>query len=148
MKVSTLIRISEPILLLTLLLLASMPTVAAKVTLSPDNWGLEEGKACIDCHRKSSAGLTHQWQDSAHAEANVNCLDCHLADPVDDDAMEHEGSVIATIVSPKDCGRCHQTEYRESTGSVHSKALLLIENRMPALTDNISGKEMIAAGCA
>jgi len=129
-------------------LLASAPALSAKVTLSPDNWGLEEGAACVDCHKKSSPGLAHQWQDSAHAQANVNCLDCHLADSVDDDAMEHEGSIIATIVSPKDCGRCHETEFKESEGSVHSKALMLIKNRMPALADNITGKEMIAAGCA
>lgn len=130
------------------LLLISTPVLSDKVTLSPGNWGLKEGAACIECHKKSSAGLTHQWQASAHAEVNVNCLDCHLADPVDDDAMEHEGSVIATIVSPKDCGRCHEKEYRESEGSVHSKALMLIENRMPALADNMTGKAMITAGCA
>ncbi len=121
---------------------------AEKVALEPSNWGIEEGKACISCHKKSSAGLTHEWENSAHAAAGVNCLDCHLADQVEKDAIEHEGSIIATIVSPKDCGRCHTKEFRETEGSVHSKALSLIKNRMPALADNLSGKEMIAAGCA
>ncbi|MBL3601108.1 MAG: hypothetical protein JMN25_14785 [gamma proteobacterium endosymbiont of Lamellibrachia anaximandri] len=123
-------------------------SLADKVSLDPSNWGLEEGEACISCHKKSSAGLTHQWQSSAHASAGVNCLDCHYADQVDKDAIEHEGSIIATIVSPKDCGRCHTREYKETEGSVHSKALSLIKNRIPALADNLTGQEMITAGCA
>ncbi|MES9979443.1 MAG: multiheme c-type cytochrome [Candidatus Thiodiazotropha sp. 6PLUC6] len=123
-------------------------SVAEKVKLDPSNWGLEEGKECVSCHKKASAGLTHEWQSSAHAEAGVNCLDCHLADQVDNDAIEHEGAIIATIVSPKDCGRCHTREFKETEGSVHAKALSLIKNRLPALADNLSGKEMVAAGCA
>lgn len=121
---------------------------AEKVSLEPSNWGLQEGEACISCHKKASAALTHEWESSAHATAGVNCLDCHLADQVDKDAIEHEGSIIATIVSPKDCGRCHTKEFEETEGSVHSKALLLIKNRIPALADNLSGKQMITAGCA
>ncbi|MCG8082721.1 MAG: hypothetical protein JAY73_17080, partial [Candidatus Thiodiazotropha taylori] len=88
------------------------PAVAEKVKLDPSNWGLEEGKACVSCHKKSSAALTHEWEGSAHANAGVNCLDCHLADQVDNDAIEHEGAIIATIVSPKDCGRCHTKEFK------------------------------------
>ncbi|HEC05526.1 MAG TPA: hypothetical protein ENJ12_01620 [Thiolapillus brandeum] len=130
-----------------ILLAISAPVFSAKVTLSPDNWGLEEGRACIDCHEKSSPGLTHQWRESAHADANVNCLDCHHADAVDDDAMEHEGSIIATIVSPRDCARCHEAEYRESEGSVHSKALVKLEKKFPNLNDRVFGEEMTAAGC-
>jgi hypothetical protein len=121
---------------------------ADKVTLDPSNWGLKEGEACISCHKKSSAGLTHQWQTSAHADAGVNCMDCHHADEADSDAIEHEGEVIATIVSPKDCGRCHTKEYKESAGSVHSKALSLIKNRLPKLGENLTARELKAAGCA
>jgi hypothetical protein len=120
---------------------------AEKVSLDPSNWGLEEGKDCISCHQKASAGLTHEWETSAHAVAGVNCLDCHLADQMDQDAIEHEGSIIATIVSPKDCGRCHAKEYKETENSVHSKALSLLTNRLPELADNLAGKELITAGC-
>ena len=136
--------------LITILALTSFINIcsAEKVTLDPETWGLEEGKACISCHKKASSALTHQWQISAHATAGVNCLDCHLADQVDVDAFEHEGSIIATIVSPKDCGRCHVKEFKETDGSVHSKALSLISNRLPALADNLTGIEMVSAGCA
>lgn len=133
---------------LLLQLLLSTAAVAAKVTLDPSSWGIAEGKACIDCHSKSSAGLTRQWQQSAHAQANVNCLDCHQAYEDDVDAIEHEGSVISTIVSPKDCGRCHETEFSQQQGSVHSKALAIIKNRMPALADHFGSPSINDAGCA
>lgn len=126
----------------------STAAFAAKVTLDPASWGLEEGKRCIECHSKSSAGLAGQWKKSAHAQANVNCLDCHQAYEDDADAIEHEGSVIATIVSPKDCGRCHETEFKQQQGSVHTKALSIIKNRMPALSEHFGSPSINDAGCA
>ncbi len=129
-------------------LLFSTQVLAAKVTLDSDSWGLEEGKACIDCHSKASAGLTHQWKNSAHAQANVNCLDCHQAHEDDVDAIEHEGSVIATIVSPRDCGRCHETEFKQQKGSVHAQAVSIIKNRMPALSEHFGSPSINDAGCA
>jgi hypothetical protein len=135
--------------ILTLLLsLAAFVAHADKVSLDPGNWGLAEGEACISCHKKASAGLAHEWETSAHAEAGVNCLDCHQADQMDKDAIEHEGSIIATIVSPKDCGRCHTKEYQETEASVHSKALSLITKRVPALAGPLGGKSIASAGCA
>lgn len=121
---------------------------AAKVQLDPSNWGAEGGKDCVECHEKSSTGLAQQWHDSEHAKAGVNCLDCHRADPLDVDAITHEEVVIATVVSPKDCGRCHETEYQEQKGSVHANAVGLIERRMPAMAENLGGPAIIAAGCA
>ncbi|MCB1904624.1 MAG: hypothetical protein KDI18_11170 [Gammaproteobacteria bacterium] len=142
---------SKPTLLLCLIMVSWLGVVgiawAEKVKLSPDNWGKAEGKACVDCHEKSSPGITHQWKESAHAKAGVNCLDCHQALPADDDAMEHEGRVIATIVSPKDCGRCHTVESTETQNSVHSQAVALIGDKLPGLAENLSGKALISAGC-
>jgi hypothetical protein len=80
---------------------------AAEVELDSSNWGIEEGKECVKCHTKTSAGLAEQWRQSRHAEVGMNCLDCHRADASDVDAIQHEGFTIATIVSLKDCGRCH-----------------------------------------
>jgi hypothetical protein len=125
----------------------SFSSQSAKVSLSPDNWGDPAGEECVSCHKKSSAGLAKQWQNSKHAEAGVNCLDCHKAQIDDDDAITHEGIVIATIVSPKDCGRCHTTEYEQQKGSVHSEAVSIIENRKPALANHVGGEAIIAAGC-
>lgn len=137
------------ILLLNVLwfLLAGMAG-AAKVALSPDNWGHPAGEECVSCHSKSSAGITGQWKDSAHAEAGVNCMDCHQASKDDADAISHEGEVIATVVSPKDCGRCHTEEEEQQRGSVHAEAVAVIKERMPAMVTNLAGPAIEAAGCA
>ena len=50
------------LLILPLWLGLTCTALADKVTLDPSHWGLEEGKACISCHQKASAGLTHDWQ--------------------------------------------------------------------------------------
>ena len=134
---------------LALLALWLTPSVeAAKVQLDRSNWGHAAGEQCASCHQKASAGLTQQWQDSAHARAGVNCMDCHQAEVAEPDAMTHEGQVIATVVSPKDCGRCHTAEVKEQQGSVHAEAVTLIADRMPAMTENLSGTAMETAGCA
>jgi len=121
--------------------------VAVKVALDPDNWGHPEGENCVSCHEKASPGLAQQWHDSAHKVAGVNCMDCHQAEQSDADAIEHEGQIIATIVSPKDCGRCHEQEFKEQAGSVHAEAYAIIEDRIPALAHNVTGSAMQAAGC-
>ena len=120
---------------------------AAKVRLDPANWGHPDGEGCVSCHDKASPGLARQWHQSGHKRAKVNCMDCHQADAAEADAIEHEGQIIATIVSPKDCGRCHETEYQEQAGSVHAEAYAIIADRVPALAHNLTGVEMQAAGC-
>ncbi len=140
----------RPVLWFSLLSLFISPfasSFAAKVQLDPSEWNDPAGQECVSCHAKSSAGLTQQWRHSQHAAAKVNCLDCHQAEVNDIDAITHEGAVIATIVSPKDCGRCHTTEYEQQRGSVHSEAVRLIENRLPALAGHVGGDAVIAAGC-
>ncbi len=128
--------------------LSAITASAAKVKLGPENWGHEAGEKCASCHSKASAGLAQQWKDSAHAEAGVNCMDCHQAESSEPDAIDHEGYVIATVVSPKDCGRCHTTEFEQQRGSVHGEAVSLIADRVSAMTENVSGHAMEAAGCA
>jgi hydroxylamine dehydrogenase len=120
---------------------------AAKVKLDPSAWGNEAGDACVSCHAKSSAGIARQWQESAHAKAGVNCMDCHQAERAEPDAIEHEGQIIATVVSPKDCGRCHTKEFEEQQGSVHAEAYALIKDRVSALADNLTGAAMRVVGC-
>ena len=78
--------------------------------------------ACVDCHAKETPGIVQQWRGSTHAEKGVACYDCHQADRGDWDAYDHEGSVIATLVTPLDCSRCHQHEFEEFSASHHAKA--------------------------
>ncbi len=133
-------------LVLGLILVVASPTQAAKVEVDSSEWGKETGEACIKCHKKSSKGLATQWQESKHGEVGMNCLDCHQADIGDDDSITHEGEVIATVVSPKDCGRCHISEYEQQKGSVHANAAFSIQNRIPAL-ENVGGPAIVAGGC-
>ncbi len=133
---------------LCVLCLTTSGAWAAKVKLGPDRWGHEAGEKCASCHTKASAGLTRQWEDSAHAKAGVNCMDCHQAQAAEPDAITHEGFVIATLVTPKDCGHCHTVEYKEQNGSVHAEAVGLIAGKLDAMIGNVSGPAMEAAGCA
>ncbi|MBN2886384.1 MAG: hypothetical protein JXM75_06750 [Chromatiaceae bacterium] len=130
-----------------LLLLAHNVAFSDKVELDPDQWGHEAGDKCVSCHAKASSGLTSEWRQSAHQAAGVNCMDCHQADAAEPDAIEHEGQIIATIVSPKDCARCHEKEYQEQQGSVHAEAYAIIESRLPALAHHVGGPVMRSASC-
>ncbi len=85
----------------------------------------QESKDCLDCHQDDNPGLYEQWGDSKHYGANVGCYECHAANEGDTDILKDEDHAefqIATIVSPKDCARCHETEVAEFEGSHHSKA--------------------------
>jgi hydroxylamine dehydrogenase len=135
-------------LLMVALLWPGAAVFAAKVSLDASHWGLAEGKECVSCHEKTSAGLTAQWQQSAHARAGVNCLDCHQADAADEDAITHEGYSIAVIVTPKDCGRCHEVEFRQNTGSVHASARQSLAGKRGAERIQAAGGGAVAsAGC-
>ncbi len=64
-------------------------------------------KGCVDCHQKESPGIIDHWKGSTHAEKGVGCFECHQAHKDDADSFLHEGQMIATIVTPLDCARCH-----------------------------------------
>lgn len=82
-------------------------------------------KECLDCHSGDNPGLYQQWGASKHYGANVGCYECHAANKGDIDVLHdvtHDEFVIATIVSPADCARCHEKEVDEFVNSHHSKA--------------------------
>ena len=73
----------------------------------------EESRECLECHKKDNPGLYEQWGESLHFRGNVGCYECHRAAEEDADAFNHFGQTISTIVSPKDCARCHAKEAEE-----------------------------------
>ena len=91
---------------------------------------------CIECHSKKMPGKVKDWADSAHARANITCLDCHRADPKDPDAMDCPGTLgdpklkISPIVTPKDCSRCHPREYKEFEESKHARTIEIIRDQI------------------
>ncbi|MBF0110787.1 MAG: hydroxylamine oxidoreductase [Magnetococcales bacterium] len=82
----------------------------------------KESATCVSCHIEDNRGLYQQWGSSKHYGANVGCYECHRAEQGDPDAFMHKKFLISVIVSPKDCGRCHEREAKEFTQSVHSRA--------------------------
>ncbi|MCD4736611.1 MAG: hypothetical protein K8R53_11250, partial [Bacteroidales bacterium] len=113
----------------------SMPDYQASPTLDSDT------KHCIGCHTEKGAGrvIVEQWKDSKHAEVGVGCLECHGADKDDIDGYEHEGSFIATIVTPKDCAKCHEQEAEEFTASHHADAGMIMGSLDNILAEVVEG---------
>ena len=107
----------------------------------------EETSTCVTCHADVSPGIVGQWRNSAHAEVDVVCLDCHGADPTESDAFEHHGEAIAIIVSPKDCAQCHDLEFAQQKGSHHAKAGQILGSLDNLLGEVAGGEPFVNAGC-
>jgi len=96
-------------------------------------------KSCVDCHNQSSPGIIDHWEGSTHALKGVGCVECHQADKSDIDAFDHYGATIATIVTPKDCSRCHKTETEEFMASHHAKAGNILASLDNFLAETVEG---------
>jgi hydroxylamine dehydrogenase len=84
-----------------------------------------ETRECLECHQDDNPGLYQQWGRSSHFGANVGCYECHVAKKGEIDVLKdgiHDDFIIATIVSPLDCARCHAKEVDEFANSHHAKA--------------------------
>jgi len=111
------------------------------------DWGTDAGKECVSCHKKYNPGLFMEWNKSQHGQQGVNCLDCHQAKESDVDAFTHKGQLISIIVSPKDCSRCHSTEFEEMDGSHHAKAAKILASLDNLLGEVVGGPAAVNAGC-
>lgn len=96
-------------------------------------------KECIKCHQAEDPGIYEQWGDSHHYRANVGCFECHQAAKGEPDAFEHFGQLIATIVSPKDCSKCHSRETAEFAASHHSKGARILGSLDNRLAEVVEG---------
>jgi formate-dependent nitrite reductase cytochrome c552 subunit len=101
----------------------------------------KESAQCIDCHKKASPSIYEQWGASKHFRANVGCYECHKADEKDPDALSHEGRLIATIVSPRDCNRCHEKETGEFIMSHHAKGGRILGSLDNKLAEIVEGNQ-------
>ncbi len=77
---------------------------------------------CLACHKQRTPALFAEWLESAHAAHNVTCYDCHSARRDENDAFEHQGVWISTLVTPGDCAGCHDVETQGFALSAHSQA--------------------------
>lgn len=96
-------------------------------------------RSCVECHQKSSPGIIDHWEGSTHALKGVGCVECHKAAHGEVDAFDHYGETIATVVTPKDCGRCHQTETEEFLASHHAAAGNILASLDNFLAETVEG---------
>jgi len=102
---------------------------------------------CVSCHKKENPGLYLQWKNSAHGKNDVGCLDCHEADAKDVDAFKHNGAIIATLVTPKDCGKCHAEIEAETSNSYHAHAGEILDSNDAYLAHAAGGEPIAIVGC-
>ena len=62
---------------------------------------------CANCHRMTASAVVHEYEMSEHAVHGVSCLDCHQATEGQDE-VDHNGFIIATDLTAKNCATCHQ----------------------------------------
>jgi len=98
-------------------------------------------KSCVECHgqSKQTPGIVDHWEGSTHALKGVGCVECHQAAKEDVDGYEHYGARIATIVTPKDCSRCHKKEYEEFEHSHHAKGGNILASLDNFLAEKVEG---------
>ncbi len=109
------------------------------VMAAPEAAVTSDNQSCVECHQVESPGIVGQWKESKHFDSDIGCLDCHEADKNDIDAYEHQGAIIATIVSPKDCANCHEQEYDEFQDSHHADAGKILGSLDNVLAEVVEG---------
>jgi hydroxylamine dehydrogenase len=115
-----------------LLILSCQPAWADPDLVSPTT------DFCLDCHNTSTPQIVADWERSRHArttlgealkspklesrvssehipkeflEFSVGCAECHTLNADNHpDTFDHEGELVHTVVSPKDCSICHSVE--------------------------------------
>ena len=98
---------------------------------------------CVDCHAKETPGIVEQWKGSTHAEKGVGCFECHKANEGDIDAFNHEGTLIATLVTPRDCSECHPKEFGQFHDSHHARAGNILHSLDNKLAEVVEGAQTI-----
>ena len=134
--------------ILGLLFLASLVFVQmTEVVRREQESGLREhvvsaparSKRCVECHTQLTPGIVGHWEGSTHARKGVGCVECHEADEKDADAWMHEGELIATIVTPRDCAKCHKEVAAEFAQSHHAKGGNILDSLDNYLAETVEG---------
>jgi hypothetical protein len=99
----------------------------------------KSSQACVDCHAQSTPGIIDHWRGSPHARKGVGCVECHQANDTDVDAFKHYGATIATVVTPLDCSRCHNTVFDEFERSHHAAAGNILASLDNFLAETVEG---------
>ncbi len=96
-------------------------------------------RSCVECHQKQTPGLVDHWRHSTHAAKAVGCFECHRAEKDDADAFLHYGATIATVVTPRDCSKCHVREAEEFARSHHAQGGNILASLDNFLAETVEG---------
>jgi hydroxylamine dehydrogenase len=108
----------------------------------------KESRSCVLCHEQSATPVVvQQWLTSRHAQNGVGCYECHAAEKGDKDAFLHNGFSISLLVTPKDCGACHDQEVKEFEASHHAKAGEILGSLDNVLGEVAEGPPAANSGC-
>jgi len=107
----------------------------------------KETQECLGCHADGTPGIVTQWAASTHWQVGTGCYECHRAEKGDADAFEHNGWTIAIIVSPRDCGRCHEAETKEQEASHHAEAGNILTSQDGLIGQTLGGEPAVSVGC-
>ena len=99
-------------------------------------------RECVECHTEENPGIIVHWEGSGHAEKGVGCVECHQATLEEADSYLHHGEQIATIVTPRDCSRCHDHEASEFSESHHAAAGNILASLDNFLAETVEGARM------
>jgi hypothetical protein len=97
---------------------------------------------CTSCHQQSTPGIIDHWKGSTHARKGIGCVECHQAEPGDVDGFQHYGQRIATVVTPRDCSRCHKEVFDEFEHSHHAKAGNILASLDNFLAETVEGSRV------
>jgi hydroxylamine dehydrogenase len=104
---------------------------------------------CISCHTANEfmTAQIAEWEQSKHAANQVGCFECHRAESGEVDAMAHNGYTVSTLVSPKDCSRCHIRETEQFASSRHSRGGDILDSLDNVLGEQVEGVAAAVLGC-
>lgn len=131
----------------TLLLIAVLMPLVLLGSMSAVQSDEDVAGKCMVCHKEKSPGLYQQWYASPHGEFGVTCIDCHGAESGDPDGFMHHDALIATLVTPEDCGLCHDVAADEMANSYHATAGKILETEDAYLAHVAAGDPVAIMGC-
>ena len=99
-------------------------------------------QGCVDCHVQTNPGIVDHWRASTHARTGVGCAECHEAVVDDPDSFDHYGALIATVVTPRDCARCHAAEAAEFAASHHAAGGNILASLDNFLAETVEGSRV------
>jgi len=123
---------------------------------------------CLSCHATSTPGIVSDWKRSRHSRVTpseavrrpklekrlsaetvpesvygvvIGCAECHTAYPRQhEDSYRHNGYIVHTVVTPRDCAVCHPVEEEQYGQNIMSHAYGNLMNNpvFRGLSENIN----------